>query len=118
MILFDAPEGLVGIGRRSSTTVAPQALALMNNPHIRGYAAGLAGRVVPKVTDSPAEAIRSAYRLALGRPPEPEEAAAALEFLLAQSERYRTDGRSEALSLSFTDFCQSLMCLNEFAYVE
>jgi mono/diheme cytochrome c family protein len=118
MILFDAPEGLVGIGKRSSTTVAPQALALMNNSHVRGYAAGLAARVVPKVKESPAEAVRSAYRLALGRPPEPEETVAALDFLLAQSERYRTDGHAEALSLSFTDFCQSLMCLNEFAYVE
>jgi mono/diheme cytochrome c family protein len=118
MILFDAPDSLVGIGKRSSTTVAPQALALMNNPNVRGYAAGLAARVEPKAKDSPAEAIRSAYRLALGRPPEPVEMVAALDFVLVQSERYRTDGHAAALSLSFADFCQSLMCLNEFAYVD
>jgi cytochrome c553 len=118
MILFDAPDSLVGIGKRSSTTVAPQALALMNNRNVRGYAAALAARVVPKEKSSPAEAIRSACRLALGRPPEPEETVAALDFLQVQSERYRTDGHAEALSLSLTDFCQSLMCLNEFAYVD
>ncbi len=118
MILFDAPEGLVGIGQRSSTTVAPQALALMNNPHVRSYAAGLAGRVMPRLKESPSAAIASAYRLALGRPPEPDESVAALDFLLTQSERYRGDGQADALGRALTDFCQSLMCLNEFAYVE
>ncbi len=118
MMLFDAPDSLVAIGKRPSTTVAPQALALMNNPHVRGYAAGLASRVTAKVQDSPADAIRSAYRLALGRPPEPDETVAALDFLLVQSERYRKDGNAQALGLSFTDFCQSLICLNEFVYVD
>ena len=118
MMLFDAPDSLVGIGRRPSTTVAPQALALMNNPHVRGYAKGLAGRVFPKAKGSPVEAIRHAYRLALGRPPEPDEMIAALDFLLAQSERYRADGKADALAVALTDACQSLMCLNEFAYIE
>jgi hypothetical protein len=118
MILFDAPDSLVGIGNRPSTTVAPQALALMNNPHVREYAKGLAGRVLPKAKESPAEAVKQAYRLALGRPPEPEELVATLDFLLTQSERYRGDGKAEAFLLALTDACQSLMCLNEFAYVD
>ena len=41
MILFDAPDGLAGSASRPSTTVAPQSLLLMNNPHVRGCAAGL-----------------------------------------------------------------------------
>ena len=73
---------------------------------------------MPRAKESPAEAIRRAYRLALGRPPEPDELVATLDFLLAQSERYRADGKADALALALTDACQSLMCLNEFVYVD
>jgi mono/diheme cytochrome c family protein len=118
MNLFDAPDSLVGIGQRPSTTVAPQALALLNNSQIRSYARGLADRVLPRAKDSSAEAVRYAYRLALGRPPEPDELIATLDFLLAQTERYRGDGKADALVLALTDACQMLFCLNEFAYVE
>jgi len=116
--LFDAPDSLVGIGKRSSTTVAPQALALMNNAQVQTYARGLAGRVLPRAKESPAEAVREAYRLALGRWPESEELVATLDFLLAQIERYRLDGKNDALIQAMADVCQSLMCLNEFVYVE
>ncbi len=118
MNLFDAPDSLVGIGKRSSTTVAPQALALMNNAQVRAYAKGLAVRVRSSAKDSPAVAVQRAYRLALGRAPEAEELVASLDFLLAQSERYRAENKSDAVGLAFEDVCQSLMCLNEFVYVE
>ena len=39
MQLFDQPEPLVSVGDRPSTTIAPQALAFINSPHVRGYAA-------------------------------------------------------------------------------
>ena len=35
MTLFDAPDGTVGIEARTNTTIAPQALLLMNNPVVR-----------------------------------------------------------------------------------
>ena len=35
MVLFDAPDALQGIGVRPNTTIAPQALMLLNNPLIR-----------------------------------------------------------------------------------
>jgi hypothetical protein len=117
LMLFDAPDSLVGIGKRPSTTIAPQALALMNNTHVRAYAKGLAARALMS-KDSPAEAVRSAYRLALGRPPEAEELIATLDFLLAQSERYRADGKKDPLALAMADACQSLLCLNEFVYID
>jgi mono/diheme cytochrome c family protein len=118
MMLFDAPDSLVGIGQRPSTTVAPQALALLNNPHVRSYAKGLADRALPRAKESPAEAVKYVYRLALGRVPEPEEATASLEFLRDQAGRYRADGKADAEALALADVCQSLLCLNEFAYVE
>ncbi len=43
MSLFDAPDALVPIAVRSTTTIAPQSLFLMNNPQVRTWA----GRVRP-----------------------------------------------------------------------
>ena len=39
MQAFDAPEPLVSQGTRPTTTVAPQALMLMNSPQVRSWAA-------------------------------------------------------------------------------
>jgi hypothetical protein len=45
MVAFDLPEPLVSQGARPTTTVAPQALVLMNSPQARTWADGLAKRV-------------------------------------------------------------------------
>src|SRR5262249_1060818 len=47
MQLFDAPEPLTSVGERPTTTIAPQALLLMNNPHVRDCARGFARRIDP-----------------------------------------------------------------------
>ena len=46
------------------------------------------------------------------------EAADALEFLTQQTADYRNDGKPDAGLLAMTDFCQTLLCLNEFVYVD
>ena len=53
MQLFDQPEPLVSVGSRPSTTIAPQALAFLNSPHIRGYAHNFAKRLLPAYEKSP-----------------------------------------------------------------
>src|SRR5207237_8627682 len=45
LVIFDAPDGTVGVGERPSTIVAPQALLMMNNPQVRMWAKSLAARV-------------------------------------------------------------------------
>src|SRR5206468_1186641 len=37
MVLFDAPDSLQDIAARPTTTVAPQALLMLNNAAVRGY---------------------------------------------------------------------------------
>jgi mono/diheme cytochrome c family protein len=108
MMLFDWPDSLQGLGRRSSTTVAPQALALMNHPQIRAYAQAFARRVLPVAKESLEKGIDQAYQSALARHADPTEMADALEYLRDQSD----------LEGAMTSFCQTLFALNEFIYVE
>ena len=101
MMLFDWPEHLVSIGRRSSTTIAPQALMFMNSPQGRSYAEGFAKRLAGK---PPAEAVIAAYRLAVGRKPADAERTLAVEFLARQAEAYTKTGKDEAARLALTRF--------------
>ncbi len=118
MTLFDAPDALQGIGRRPATTVAPQALALLNNPRVREAAHAFARRARPDPSTPPALAVDRAYRLALARPPEADELADALDFLKSQAEAYRAGSQGDAEASALADFCQALLGLNEFVYVE
>ena len=96
MTLFDAPEALQSVGRRSETTVAPQALALINAHPIRELAEAFADRLLEQLPASPQRAERSsailvdlAYRRSLGRRPTDEESQAAIDFLGKQQAEYR-----------------------------
>ena len=118
MTLFDAPDALQGLGQRAATTVAPQALALLNNPQVRGYAQAFAKRVRPTPETSIDQAIDRAYRLALARPPAPDELAEDLAFVKSQAEAYKAAGHPDPEISALADFCQALMGLNEFVYLE
>ena len=118
MVVFDQPEPLVSQGVRPTTTVAPQALLLMNSPQVREWTEAFAKRVE---TDGPAiddfsSLIALAYVRALGRAPTKDEARDAAAFLGAQSQSYAVEGKQTASSLALADFCQVLFGLNEFAY--
>src|SRR5205823_9870726 len=69
MVLFDGPDALQGVEQRGTTTIAPQALLLMNSPVVRGCAESMAKRVVPPVAKSLADSVATAYVIALGRTP-------------------------------------------------
>ena len=117
MVVFDAPEPLVSQGTRPTTTVAPQALLLMNGPQVREWAGAYARRVsADPARSTPNEKVSHAYRLAFGRKPDATEAANATAFLAAQTQRYAAEGKSDAVGLALVDFCQVLFGLNEFAY--
>jgi hypothetical protein len=118
MTQFDAPDSLVGIEARQSTTVAPQALLLMNNALVRNCAEGLAKRMRPTPDKPLADAVRSGYTITLGRAPTEQEATDAVQFIQAQADAYKKDGKPDAERLALTDLCQVLMELNEFIYVD
>jgi hypothetical protein len=118
MLLFDAPNALSGVGERQATVIAPQALALMNNPHVQAYAKAFAARLHADGAATPADQVRRAYLLALARPPEESELADGVAFLGQQGEAYGAAGKANPADLALDDFCQALMCLNEFVYVD
>jgi hypothetical protein len=115
LVIFDAPDGTVGVGERPATTVAPQALLMLNNPQVRTWAKGFAARVVKEPGSMP-DAIDRAYRIALNRKGTPEELAEGTAFVKSQESSYK--GRPDAKELALADFCQVVMCLSEFMYVE
>ncbi|MEQ1748929.1 MAG: PSD1 and planctomycete cytochrome C domain-containing protein [Prosthecobacter sp.] len=101
MVAFDLPEPLVSQGSRPTTTVAPQALILMNSPQARTWAAGLAKRIAS--AGDVKQQITRAYALCFNRPPNADE--------LAQGSVFLQQGGD------LTDYCQVLLGLNEFVYV-
>ncbi|HET6247718.1 MAG TPA: DUF1549 and DUF1553 domain-containing protein [Tepidisphaeraceae bacterium] len=105
--VFDAPTGNSPCTRRQATTVAPQALALLNDPFVRMQAEHFAKRIAKDAGDDPGKRITDAYLLALSRVPTASEMDRALKFL----DRADREG-------AFVDLCQVLLGLNEFAYID
>jgi mono/diheme cytochrome c family protein len=112
MVVFDAPEPLNSQGSRPTTTVAPQALLLMNSPHVRNWAVAFARRLLKDTAsagDQIAPLVQRAYLIALSREPRPTELQAATSFI--------QNGLAEGKEKALADFCQTLLATNEFAYL-
>jgi hypothetical protein len=117
MVAFDAPEPLSSQGARPTTTVAPQALMLMNAPQVREWAESFAHRVEIDTPNGDAAArIARTYLLALSRPPKSSEVQDAETFLAAQTASYMAENKPQPGSIALADFCQVVFGLNEFAY--
>ncbi len=116
---FDAPDGTSPSARRNTTTTATQALLLINGDWTFARAKALAARLERRELSSIDEEdrIALAYRLALGRRPEPEEMLEAVFFLDQQA--HQSPARIGSASRSaLVDFCHVLLNSNEFLYVD
>jgi mono/diheme cytochrome c family protein len=118
MQVFDWPDALQGIPERPTTTIAPQALMLLNNPQVRECAKALADRVSAESAGDAAAAVRRGYLWTLSREPTTEELVESGAFVAAQEQTYAAAGRADSRPLALADFCQVLFCLNEFVYVD
>jgi uncharacterized protein DUF1553/uncharacterized protein DUF1549 len=83
--IFDAPDTATSCPRRESSTVAPQALALMNSEFTTAQAEQFAARIRKLAGDNPEASVETAWRLALGRLPTAEERQTALDYLRRNS---------------------------------
>lgn len=120
MQAFDGPDAQASCGRRESTTVAPQALALMNGTFVRARSIDFAQRVAKEAGAEAEAQIRVAWRLALGREPSRNELQSAISFITAQIQQrtMRNEGKTEIPRLALADLCQAIFSLNEFIYVD
>ena len=87
--VFDSVEQGTVTGSRSTTTVAPQALYLLNDPFVRQQSQILAERLFQRTDLDDAGRIHWAYRLALGRTPTTNEIARASSYLSDYEGGYR-----------------------------
>ena len=128
---LDMPDTHESCARRSTTTTAPQALALLNSKHTLRWAAGLAGRIVDEAGTDRARQIEAGFRLAYSREPDAWERDTVLTFfdtqgrilaereaageeLLLPDRMHDSMGSVEAATV--VDFSHMLMNSNEFVF--
>jgi hypothetical protein len=117
--LFDAPSGTVPEGNRVTTTVAPQALFMMNSELVAKASDALAASLLKEQGGDDAARIQVLYLKAYGRPAEAGEVArarnltAAFEAKLQKTEPDEAKRRQQALAWT----CQVVLAANEFIFV-
>jgi len=82
LAIFDFAEQGMVTGDRDTTTVAPQALYLLNDPFVRSQSRALADRLLRRANLSDAQRIDLAYHLTLGRSSTTVEIGRAAAFLV------------------------------------
>ena len=100
---FDQPNLVNSCDRRNRSTIAPQALLLMNNAFVIEQAGHFAERLKKEAGASVAAQVDRAWQLALSRQPLESERSQAVQFV--------NDNAGGLAAL-----CQALFNLNEFVY--
>jgi hypothetical protein len=117
LMVFDAPDTLQIAEARPTTTVAPQALYLLNGRLARECATDLA-KVLGGSTPDPKSYVDAAYLRLLGREPLASERAASTEFLAKQEKALASEeGIRDPGMVARVDLVHALLQLNEFLYL-
>jgi len=115
--LFDRANPALHVERRTISTVAPQALYLMNHPLISEQARRLARRPEVNAPGDPAARIATLHRLVYGRPATDEEVALGCGFIARDAAAL--SARPEPGSATSWDrYAQALLLTNEFLFVD
>lgn len=116
--VFDVADPSLIIGKRDVTTVATQALFLMNNGFVMKQSEQFAKRVLGKQGLNPGTRIELAYRLALGRLPTDREKSDVIKYLTDYRKALEAGEHKGSPQLAaWASFCQTLFASGEFRYV-
>jgi len=111
--VFDFADPSMVSGRRNVSTVAPQALFLMNHPFVLEQARHAAQRLLARPGLDDSARIAQAYRVTLSRLPSDGELRAALKYLKEFPDEAGEAGRLEA----WARLCQSIFASIDFRYL-
>jgi hypothetical protein len=119
LALFNGPDTSATTAQRDGSTVALQALYLLNNPFVHDQAGRLAGRLLASDPD-PSARLRLAYLRVFGRAPTDDERGRAGEFL----KRYEASLADEGVPAdrraveALAGLTRALLASNEFLFVD
>ena len=105
-MLFDAADPTAIIDKRIDSTVAPQALFLMNHPFITARAKKLAAQSASSPHSIDPDRIDWLYQTLFARPATDEERSLAERFIKKKG------------PTAWDEYCHVLLCSNEFVYVD
>ena len=115
--IFDYADASVSNGDRATSTVAPQALFMLNSDFVRNVYCALAARMLEQ-TVSDEKQIDRLYLTAYGRPALPHEIDRNLEFLrLATDNLAGSDGSTDGRTRAWELLAHAVLSANEFIYV-
>lgn len=112
-MLFDAADPNSIVEQRVVSTVAPQALFLMNHPFVLAQTTALAEQVAALKVKSDEKRIEWLYRNLFGRAPTSQEIKIGRESLTKARQALNQNEK-----LVWQEYCQVLLCANEFVYVD
>ena len=113
--LFDYTDASVSNGNRATSTVAPQALYMMNSRLLLHASSTLAEQMLHRCSDDN-ERVRQLYRLALGRTATADESKSMLAMASEISAKFADD--DDRQRFVWTVICQTVLASNEFVYVK
>jgi hypothetical protein len=143
--LFDAADPTSSVDRRTSSTVAPQALYLLNDTFVQAQSRALAERLLHETPQGEEARIQRAYLLLYGRAARPQEIKIGSQLLGSLSTQTggataqpgavgpklvaHDDGTNPkpavggeqtptARLAAWAAYCQVLLCANEFIYID
>jgi Protein of unknown function (DUF1553)/Protein of unknown function (DUF1549)/Planctomycete cytochrome C len=115
--VFDVADPNLIMGEREVTTVAPQALFMMNSPFVINQAHQMAHRVLGTRGLNEDGRIHLAYRLALGRLADEHEKADIKRYLTSYESALGSAGpKINPRVAAWASLCQTLMSSGEFRY--
>jgi hypothetical protein len=117
---FDFADPSALSGERQTTTIAPQALFMMNSELVSKQTKLLAERLLSESSDNPSRLSRL-YGLCYGRTPDDTELQRALSYIDQYQQRWQSDRPDETAQAelrAWQSFCRIILSSNEFAYCE
>lgn len=130
---FDRPDTNASCPRRNRSTIAPQALILLNSELSLAAARDLCACLIREAPGDRVAQITLCYRRAMGRPPSTAEIDAGQDFLNDETQRLIDSKRSVSelpipmhlsptespqAAAALTTYCLAILNLNEFIYVD